>query len=205
MPLPAGSRVGPYEIVAPLGTAAQQTLVWVDRQGHAEPIRAAPARVYAHPRLSPDGTRVAFDIRDQQNDIWIWDLAREALTRLTFDPAFDRFPVWTPNGQGMLFGSARTGVGNIFRQAADGTGTAERLTQSSNLQYPSAISPDGIRLVFEEDAPTQDIMLLTLDKDRHVQPLVQTSFVERFAEISSDGRSAGLKTCATADSCGAGL
>jgi hypothetical protein len=48
--------------------------------------KSAPPRAYLLPRLSPDGTRVALDIRDQENDIWIWDLARQTLTRLTDAP-----------------------------------------------------------------------------------------------------------------------
>jgi hypothetical protein len=59
------------------------TLAWVDRQGREEPIKA-PVRAYASPRLSPDGTRVALSIEDQENDIWIWDFGRETLTRFTF-------------------------------------------------------------------------------------------------------------------------
>ncbi len=82
--------------------AAPRTLVWVDRQGREEPLKAPP-RAYMYPRLSPDGTQVALDVRDQENDIWIWDLARETLTRLTFDPGPDTHPVWTPDGQRMLF------------------------------------------------------------------------------------------------------
>jgi hypothetical protein len=58
--------------VAPL-----RTLVWVDRQGREAAIRAAPARAYNYPRLSPDGRRVALDIRDQDQDIW-WRGTRRA-------------------------------------------------------------------------------------------------------------------------------
>ena len=52
---------------------AAVTMVWVDRKGREEAIHAPP-RVYAYARLSPDGTRIALDARDEQNDIWIWDL-----------------------------------------------------------------------------------------------------------------------------------
>ena len=41
---------------------------------------AALPRAYAMARLSPDGTRVALDIRDEGNDIWIWSLDRDAPT-----------------------------------------------------------------------------------------------------------------------------
>ena len=66
---------------APGSLAANaRTLVWVDRTGKEEPV-AAPPRVYQHPRLSPDGTRVALTSNDQENDLWIWDLARDRRER----------------------------------------------------------------------------------------------------------------------------
>ena len=101
----------------PGGTAAvqQRSLAWVDRQGHETPI-AAPPRPYESARLSPDGTRVAVDIRDQDNDIWTWDLARQTLTRLTFDADIDLVPVWTPDSRRVVFASARTGVTTFMRE-----------------------------------------------------------------------------------------
>jgi serine/threonine-protein kinase len=76
------------------GQAAPRSLAWVTRRGREEPVKV-PARAYFALRLSPDGTRVALDIRDQENDIWVWDFARQTLTRLTFDRGQDIFPVWT--------------------------------------------------------------------------------------------------------------
>jgi Tol biopolymer transport system component len=73
----------------------------------------------------------------------IWDLAREALTRFTFDPQRDTHPAWTPNGQRVVFRSSRRGPLNLFWQAADGTGTVERLTESPNNQMASAFSRAG--------------------------------------------------------------
>jgi hypothetical protein len=65
-----------------------RTLVWVDRQGREQPI-AAPPRACTYPRISPDGTRIVLDIRDQDNDLWMWDITRQTLARLTLDPTFD--------------------------------------------------------------------------------------------------------------------
>jgi serine/threonine-protein kinase len=171
------------------GAAAERTLVWVDRQGREEPLMA-PVRAYQYPRLSPDGRRVALDVRDQELDIWTWDFIREMPARLTFDPGQDYFPVWTPDGRRLVFSSSRAGVRNLFWQAADGTGTIERLSESPNAQDPSAMSPDATRLVFKEQSPKTgwDLMVLTLDKQRHVEPLVRTTFDEVNAEISPDGR-----------------
>jgi Tol biopolymer transport system component len=75
----------------------RRTLVWVDRQGREEPL-GVPPRAYGDPRLSPDGTQVAVGAIEQEVDIWLWDLARPTLTRLTVDPAVDLWPVWTPDG-----------------------------------------------------------------------------------------------------------
>ena len=58
-----------------LAAAAGRRMVWVDRQGREEPI-AAPPRSYNYPRLSPDGSRVAIDMRDQEQDVWIWETSR---------------------------------------------------------------------------------------------------------------------------------
>lgn len=169
------------------GAALARTLTWVDRSGREEPIRT-PVRMYTYPRLSPDGSRLAVGVRDQDQDIWIWDFARETLTRFTFDPGADWYPVWTPDGTRLIFDSARAGAQNLFWQAADGTGPAERLTEAHNIQLPYSVSPDGNRIVFRTNTETSDLSILTLDQNRRVEPLIQTPFNELNAEISSDGR-----------------
>ncbi len=186
----SGSGTLVYVPGGPPPAVFQRTLAWVDRQGREDPLNAPP-RSYRYPRISPDGTRLAVDTTGSgTGDIWIWDFARQALTRFTFDPAQDIYPVWTPDGRRLLFRSERSGLANIFWQAADGTGTVERLTESPNEQAPYSVSPDGTRLVFREDVRTtgQDLKVLTLQGERRVEPLVQTAFNERNGEISPDGR-----------------
>jgi Tol biopolymer transport system component len=184
----------------PSATAARQTLVWVDRRGGEEAIPAQP-RSYRHPRLAPDGTRLALEIQDDSlnRDIWVWDLQRGTWTRVTADPAFDREPVWTPDGQRVIFSSLRTGTIALFWQSANGTGQAEQLS-ALNRQNTAAplISPDGGHLVLRE-AGTEtgsDLMILDLGggpdapkpSSGQPRPLVQTPFEEINAEISPDGR-----------------
>jgi len=171
-----------------------RTLTWVDRRGREERINA-PTRAYVAPRISPDGARVALDIRDQENDIWIWDLTRQSLSRLTFDASEDQYPVWTPDGRALLFASSRTGVFNIFRQLANGTGSAEQLTNASLATAGRALNPwsitrDGSRLIAGEMRPGsgQDISLLGLDADRRLDPLIVAPDVQSNAELSPDGR-----------------
>ena len=163
---------------------AQRTLVWVDRQGREEPI-PAPPRAYAYPRLSPDGTQLALDIRDQENDIWLWNIARGTLSRFTFERVIDRAPMWSADGRRILFESDHAGAGNLFWQSADGTGKPEQLAEG-NLLFPSGVSPDGTRALF--NGTQNDLMSVTLDGTRRVESLVQTPFIERNAIVSPDGR-----------------
>jgi serine/threonine-protein kinase len=150
----------------------------------------APPRGYTHPRLSPDGTRVAVFAADQAADLWMFDLGRTTFTSLTSSQGVDFFPVWTPNGQRLIFSSQRTGAGNLFWRTADGAGAIEQLTDSPNIQRPTVVSPDGRWLIFTETVPTtgEDVMQLALDRTRSVTPLVQSSFAERNGIISPDGR-----------------
>jgi eukaryotic-like serine/threonine-protein kinase len=167
-----------------------QTLVWVDRQGREQAIKA-PSRAYTYPRLSPDGTKAAISVLDQENDVWVWDFKRETLTRLTFDPGLDRMPVWTPDGRRIVFSSQRAGADDIFWQAADGTGPVERLTDSTNTQeFPTSFAPDGTRLVFRRGTPNgaSDIGMLSLGSERRVTVLMETPFAEWNAEVSPNGR-----------------
>jgi len=163
-----------------------RTLVWVDRDGNEEAL-AAEARPYVQPRISPDGDRLAVAIRDQENDIWIWHFARETLTRLTFSPGVDAYPVWTPNGTQVAFGSQRDANVDLYWKAADGTGMVERLTESENQPVPYAFTPDGSQLVFRETGE-QGFNLGVLSLEDSSEPLLATEFSERNGEISPDGR-----------------
>ena len=138
--LPTGS------VRAAMAGPGEAHLVWVDREGRSDRLPAEP-RAYTYPRISPDASLVALDIRDQDGELWIWDMARETLTPLTFDPANDFYPVWTPDGRHVAFGSARSGGRQqVYWKAVDGTGAVERLGESPAAQAPYAFSPDGSRL-----------------------------------------------------------
>ena len=163
-------------------------LVWVDRQGVEQPLDA-PLRPYIYPRLSPDGTRVALDVAGPPSrDIWIWDLTRKTFERFTLDPAGNPLPVWTHDGRRLAFGSDRFGVTNLFWQAADGSGEAERLLESARIEIPISMAPDG-RLLFSVDVPGngRDVHALTLDASRHVERILYSAANELNAEVSPDG------------------
>jgi serine/threonine-protein kinase len=181
------------------GIGTPRSLVWVDRRGKEEPI-PAPTRTYVFARLSPDGHSVAVDIRDQDNDIWIFDLNRPTLRKLTFNPGPDSWPIWTPDGRRIVFSSTRgsaTQQGNLFWQAADGTGTAERLTTSANIQQPHAFSPDGQNIIVYELVPSaaSDLTLLPIGTlsgksptgKLETKPLIHSPASDSAGEISPDG------------------
>jgi Tol biopolymer transport system component len=161
----------------------------VDRKGRAEPLDV-PVRMYTSARLSPDGTRIALDIRDQDGDIWIWDIRRRTLTRFTFEPAPDQYPIWTPDGKRIVFSSSRVNGSGLFWQVTDGAGTAERLTETSNPQMANAISPDGMHLVLSDNSPKTlgDLVRIPLNSPRNAERLIATPFAEGNADISADGR-----------------
>jgi eukaryotic-like serine/threonine-protein kinase len=170
--------------------ALARTLVWVDRYG-AEQAIAAPARAYRYPRISPDGARIAVDIDDEEKDIWIWEIARQQLRRLTFGPGIDFCPVWTPDGHSIVYSEGSGGTSfDVFRAAVDTTGGVERLTNTPTIKLVSSLSPRGDVLIYREGPPgtDQNLFALTLGGPQPPQPVVRTTFVEANGEISPDGR-----------------
>ena len=159
-------------------------LTWVDRDGNQESLPALP-RAYDHPRVSPDGTRVAVDIADGNNtNVWVWDLERETLTQLTFDEGDDDLPLWTPDSNRVVFQSTRDG-GGLFWKAADGTGQVEQL--KDGLARPYAWTRDG-RLIFDQAGGARDIGVLTIEGERTVEMLLDAEFLEGGPALSPDGR-----------------
>ncbi|HEX2463022.1 MAG TPA: hypothetical protein VHR17_00275, partial [Thermoanaerobaculia bacterium] len=168
---------------APGGVSIDHTLVWVDRSGR-ETTLDLRAATYNTPRISPDGTRLAVS----DGDIWLVDLAHPSAepTRLTFAREIDWFPVWTPDGRRLVFGSWRGGaLSNLFVQSVEG-GTAERLTTSPDGQLPTSITPDGTSVVFHQ--LRLGLQRVRLEPPRTVEPLLETPYEARNGEVSPDGR-----------------
>jgi serine/threonine-protein kinase len=162
-------------------------LVWVDRQGHEEPIHLPP-NGFQIARLSPDGRRLALDINDgRKRDIWIWDVQTERLQRLTNDALQDVGPVWMPDSRRLIFSVGPPGRGNLVWQVFDGSAPAEPLTHSPHGQYASAITSDFV-IFREENPPDTDLMIMGLNPSRQPRPLLKTPFAELNGEVSPNGR-----------------
>jgi serine/threonine-protein kinase len=165
----------------------QRALVWVERSGFVRPITET-RRGFEDPRLSPDGQRLAVTIRENEIDIWVYEFSRDALVRMTFNGQ-NEVPVWTPDGSRLTFRSGSPI--NLFWQAADGSGVAEKLTTSDFVQTPTSWSPDGSTLVYHErhpDATLADIWFVSRASESAPRPFVQSPFVEQGGVFSPDGR-----------------
>jgi len=192
------SRNGTLVYVPGSGQAAERTLVWVDRKGAAQPL-AAPLRAYAQPRLSPDGRRLAIEIEAGTRDLWVYDFAREALTRLTFE-GNNGYPTWTPDGKKIAFQSFRAGrtALGLFWKLADGTGAEASLPTGEYNAGPGSWTPDGKVLAFWELNPStlRDIWALPMEGDprqagtegRKPRLFLRAPFNETAPTFSPDGR-----------------
>ena len=172
---------------------ATSTLTWVDREGQEQPA-SSHQRNFQRFDISPAGTHVAVAIANSagdESDIWILELERDTLTRLTFDDANDGTPIWSPDGQWVTFNSDRDGgPSNLYRKRANGTGEVERLTTSDQTQWPNSWSPDGSTLAFGEIASGRagEIMFYRPGADPEVEVFLATPYWEWVPQFSPDGR-----------------
>jgi serine/threonine-protein kinase len=167
------------------GAGASASLVWVDRQGKVSPL-GLPKRTFGNFRVSPDGKRVAVAIQGVTSDIWIHDLARGTLVRLTSENN-NSSPVWTPDSRRIVFGSSKGGPASLYWMPADGSGEAEPLATGNR---PDSISPDGHVLLYGEEQPGSgmDVGMVRLKSDRKPEPFLRTRFSEWGPAFSPDGR-----------------
>ena len=166
----------------------KRRLVWVDGHNSLEPL-ALEDHAIEEPRLSPDGTRVAFGIRGKSNDIWIHDFATSALTRITYEG--DNFaPIWTPDGTRVTFSSNRNGPCHIFSQDLEGRHVVELVGGDYDL-VPGSWSPDGAALLFTEYNPSTgaNIWMCTPGSGTPPRALVRSHANDFGPACAPDGRS----------------
>jgi serine/threonine-protein kinase len=167
-----------------------RTLFWVDKTGREQPIDA-PARAWWWPQISPDGKRLGFHIMDPVNmDAWMYELDRGPLVRVTFNPAQDGYPLWTPDGRRIaLWANRAGGVRELYLRSADLTGREEKLTTGRN-QAPFSWSGDGKLLVFHQLSPDNgmDIGVVPIEGEHTVTMLIQGPSDDVYPAVSPDGR-----------------
>ena len=127
-----------------------------------------------------------------RRDIWIVDVARDTSTRLTFDPANDDNPVWSPDGKDVVFSSNRTGQPKLYIKPADGSGEERLLADQAGT--PTSWSRDGRWLLFTSPGPKTGADVWALpdpggsSSDAKPFPVLATPFEEQQGQLSPDGR-----------------
>jgi serine/threonine protein kinase len=189
----SASAAGPVVYRTPSAVSDQRQLVWIDRSG-MEVGKVIYADTAAQgPSLSPVGRRVAvFRIASGNTDIWSYETERRTWERVTFDSSDDIYPLWSPDGTRIVFGSNRNGgTMNLYRKLLSAApGSEELLLSTSQPKFPMDWSPDGRLVLYDSIDPKRgvDIWALPLEGDRKPFEVVQTAFNERLAQFSHDGK-----------------
>jgi len=139
--------------VAPSGVLVYQIesgevasrLVLVDRRGR---VRQAltESGAYRQPRFSPDGVRIAAEkgsLTGGNSDLWLYDLARQSTSRLAGGAAPDVHPLWSTDGQTVLFSSKRDSTYRLFTKLVDGNRPEQPFTQITTEAIAEHWSKDG--------------------------------------------------------------
>jgi serine/threonine-protein kinase len=173
---------------------------WMDREGAVRALRSEGSD-WKNPEFSPDGRRIAMDIRrDGHTDIWVYDWSQGGLTRVTSEPTNEEFPVWTPDGTGLVYRSFTSSVdpgSTLYVKRPDGAGAATVLARGTTALRPGSWHPTANVLAYVATMPGRDddVMLLPLQRDRSggwkagtPVPFAASAARERQPRFSPDGR-----------------
>jgi Tol biopolymer transport system component len=172
----------------PGGATPNSVLAWFDRTGKQLPPIGPPGE-YGSLQLSPDGKYVAFE---RSADIWVLDIQKGVTSRLTTHPARDAYPVWSPDGRTIVFGSTRDGPLNLFERPFGVVGEDKQLLKTETQAIPTDWTRDGRYVVFDLIRPgtanLRDLWALPLAGDRKPLRLTQTPFTKFAPRVSPDSR-----------------
>jgi len=174
-----------YTPVGPI-TGLNNILAWMDRSGKVTPILTEP-RPYDDGRLSRDNSKIALTIRAANDDIWVYDLVRGALTRLTFGGGNSGLPDWSPDEKMVLFASERGSETGLFWKSWDGSGVIERLGKegAASAAFRSTFTPSGKSVIYGMKG---DLWEMSVDGDQFSKPLLQVPSADDAPRLSADGR-----------------
>jgi hypothetical protein len=164
-----------------------RTLVWVDRDGKAEPV-PIPPRSYLHPRLSPDDRRLAIEVEGPSHDLYVHDFERGVLANITTD-GVSHWPVWSPDGSELGYRSGPMGHFTLWRIPADRSQAPQKVSATGVSQNAESWSPDGRTIVYTAQAPgvPPSIMVARLDGSE-AEPLSSGKGPQGSPKFSPDGQ-----------------
>ncbi|MEO8564165.1 MAG: protein kinase [bacterium] len=169
------------------GTLESQAVL-ADMHGSATIVLGAP-RAYAFPRYSPDGTQLAMTIgTSDQRDVWLYDVASGAASRLTTEGRTNERPEWTPDGKRVLYRTDRDGRSTIWWRPADLSAAAQPLLARQDQIFEAVLSPDGRNIAYQLDTTGADIYYSALQGDTTPKPIANSRAIESMPRISPDGR-----------------
>jgi Tol biopolymer transport system component len=166
---------------------------WSDPRGEQLTRVGEVADYFDIMRISPDGRSAAMVITDRTAgtpDIWLLDLARGSRTRLTLDPGAETLPIWSPDGRRIVYTSDRAGERfGLVVTTVGSSAEPEHLLVTGEAKFPSAWSPDGQEVAFNEIAVAtgSDVWILRVG-EKTARPLLSSRFNEVDASWSPDGR-----------------
>jgi Tol biopolymer transport system component len=169
------------------GAGSSATLSRTGRDGRTTPLPVAMAPSGGDPRLSPDGGRLVIDRRQQ--DVWVLALGRGTLTRISAAPGEDETGAWSPDGRWIAWAGSRPGEKRaLLRRRSDGSGPEERLWSDERHFHVVSWTAAGVVVTVADDKTGWDVLLIDPDDPRDSRPLVNGSFNESSARVSSDER-----------------
>jgi serine/threonine protein kinase/WD40 repeat protein len=172
-------------------------IAWYDRSGKPVGPMGASGEVL-YPAISPDEKTIAFQRKSTRagSDLWLRDLNRETDIRFTADVSANASPVWSPNGDRIVFASNRKGgIYNLYQKTTSGSGQDELLLETGNTKFPTQWSKDGRFIVYMEGDGKGKVHTWVLQIDGSVAsgpqkpvPFLHSEFNEEFGQLSPDSR-----------------
>jgi Tol biopolymer transport system component len=188
----AGFSVSSNGVLAYHAGESMSRLLWISRAG-AQTGTVGPVAGYETVRLSPDGKRLAVDLKDPRTtaeDVHVFDLPRGTDRRVTTAPGAEFGPIWSPDGRRLVYAGDRDAPPYLHQTSLDDLTTVEPLVRPSTPQTPSDWHPSGRFIAFYRGDPAtaNDIWIVPLDGDRTPYAFARSRFNETSGRFSPDGR-----------------
>jgi eukaryotic-like serine/threonine-protein kinase len=161
-------------------------LLWFDRHGQQVGVATKPG-IYGNIAVSPNGKVVAaesLDVATNNTDLWTYDLENGSAKRLTFDPAIDSTPLWSPDGTRLVFTSDREQKFNLYVKNADGSQEEKLIPQDGPDRFPEDWSHDGKYVIYQRG---NDLWYVTLP-DLTANVFLKAGSAPNVARFSPDGK-----------------